>query len=400
MTEEYKDIPDPFRKWGLIILGGIVILCLLALVAVFVARKQLAATLIHALASETLTSTATLPETATIALSPTETATLEPLPADTLQSTPNRAPAMEIMTQIQGPPLLDEKFLDNSKSWAGFGQNSEFLIQENEVQLHSTDAEKPGILYCSGQCGPYDENFYYQVELVEDRASTFGIGLVIALDPQNSTLLNFVIRPSSTAYSLTRLKDGIWENLVDWTPSQTILPFPQPNILGVSFQNKTVQLYINGTRVGNYTQKDLSVYGRIGMFVERDGVRLIARQALVYQLTPFSEAAATAAATDAATSSTSLTLPSASPTLLVKYTATPTVAGTCPRTVPSGTWVLMVTKSGQGKGSIEINGSENKVTQGVNVFYLQLETYYTVKVGGKTYEFRVSPCKVVYLKMK
>jgi len=399
MTEEYKEIPDPFRKWGLLILGSIVVLCLLALVGIFVARRQLATTLIRVLASETLTSIATLPETATFTQSSTETATLEPVSLETLVSTPNRAPAMEVMTQIQGPPLLDEKFSDNSKSWSGFGQNSEFLIQENEMQLHSTNADLPGILYCSGNCGPYDDNYYYQAELVEDRASTFGIGLVFALDTQKNTLFNFVLRPGSNAYSLTRLKNGVWENLIDWTPSQEILPFPQPNILGVSIQKEVMQLYINGTRVGNYTQKGLSAYGRIGMFVERDGVRLIGKQALVYQLTPFSSAAATSLSTTSPLS-TPLVQVSPSPTLLVKYTLTPTIAGTCPRTVPSGTWVLVITKTSEGKGNITINGVQHKVNVGANAFYLQLETYYVVKIGGKSYEFRVSPCKIVYLKMK
>jgi hypothetical protein len=400
MTEEYKDTQDPFRKWGLIILGGIVILCLLALVSIFIARKQLATTLIRALASETSTSTATLPETATFTFSPTEAATQEPLLVDTSVSTPNRAPAMEIMTQIQGPPLLDEKFLDNSKSWTGLGQNSEFLIQENELQLHSTDPEKPGIIYCSGQCGPYDDNYYYQVELVEDRASSFGIGLAFALDPQNSTLFNFVLKPSSMAFSLTRLKNGVWENLIDWTPSKEILPFPQPNILGVSIQKEMVQLYINGTRDGNFTQNGLSGYGRIGMFVERDGVRLIAKQALVYQLTPFSAAAATSLIPTSDAAATSLIPASASPTLLVKYTSTPTVVGTCPREVPKGTWALVVTKISQSKGSIKINGVENKVEMGGNVFYLQLNTSYVINVGGKSYEYKVLTCKIVYLKMK
>ena len=89
---------------------------------------------------------------------------------------------MEIMTQIQWDHhCWMRKFADNARSWSGFGQTSEFLIQENEMQLHSTDADLPGILYCSGNCGPYDDNFYYQAELVEDRASTFGIGLVFRL---------------------------------------------------------------------------------------------------------------------------------------------------------------------------------------------------------------------------
>jgi hypothetical protein len=296
---------------------------------------------------------------------------------------------MEIMTQIQGPSLLDEKFVDNSKSWTGLDQNSEFLIQEKELQIHSTDPEKPGIIYCFGECGPYEGSFYYQAELVEDRASSFGIGLVFGLDLQNNTFFNFVVKPSSNAYSLTRFKNGVWENLIDWTPSQEILPFPQPNVIGVSIQEDTIQLYVNERRVGNYTQKGLSGNGRIGMFVERDGVRLIAKQALVYQLMPFS-----------ATAANPLFPTSASPTFIVKYTLTPTTVGACPREVPSGTWVLIVTKSSQGKGNIQINGVENKVEMGINVFYLQLKTYYNVKISGKTYEFNVAVCKIVYLKMK
>jgi len=287
MTEEYQEVSDPFRKWGLVILGGIVVVCLLSLLVVFLARRQLATTIIRALASDTPVSTPTLTATATDILLPTETATTPPLLVDTAIPTLSGSPPMEVMTQINGPPLLDEQFLDNSRSWTGLDQNTEFLIQESTLELRSTDAELPAVLYCSGQCGPYVDNYYLQAEIVEDRASEYSSGLVFGLDPLVNTYFNFSIRPGSSGFTLRKFSNGIWETLVDWTPSQIIRPFPQPNILSVSFQKDVIQLYINGTRVGNYTQNDLKGAGRIGIYVERDGVRLISNQVMVYQLVPF-----------------------------------------------------------------------------------------------------------------
>ena len=110
MTEEYKDIPDPIRKWGLLILGGIVVLCLLALVGIFVARKQLATALIRVLATETLTSTATLPETATFTQSSTDTATSEPVAlGDSSEHSKSHTCDGDHDPDSMGPPLLDEK---------------------------------------------------------------------------------------------------------------------------------------------------------------------------------------------------------------------------------------------------------------------------------------------------
>jgi len=399
MTEEYKDVSDPFRKWGLLILGGIVILCLLALVVVFLARNQLATTFIGVLASDTPVVSPTFTEMVTSTLLPTETSTIPPPVMDTILPTPNRTPPMEVMTQINGPPLLDEEFSDNSKNWTGLDQNAEFLIQESRLELQSTEAELPAVLYCAGLCGPYIDNYYVQAELVEDRASEFTTGLVFGLDPAVNTYYNFSTRPSSSGFALRKFNNGAWETLVDWTPSQQIYPYPQPNIIGASVQNDVIQLYINGTRVGNYTQSDLNASGRIGVFVERDGTRLISNEVLVYQLVPFSLASPTSQMPPAGTPSPGTPSPGV-PSPTMKYTLTPTAPGSCPRDVPSGTWVVVLTKSSEGRDSIKINGVDHKVDMGVNVFYLQLDTSYVINIKGKTYEFIVPTCKIVYLKMK
>jgi hypothetical protein len=88
-----------------------------------------------------------------------------------------------------------------------------------------------------------------------------------------------------------------------------------------------------------------------------------------------------------------------SPTPASRFTPTITPQGSCPAYVPKGNFVLVVFKTSPGRGDIKINGSNTKVNQGNNVFYLPLDKSHSVVIGNKSFELFYEICKIRSLKM-
>jgi hypothetical protein len=393
MGEEIPVEENRFPKWALIAGIVVVFLCLAVLLTLFLARTKLLSVAVSVLASETPTPSATLPPTDTLPPQPTETATLEMTPTETPSPTAIPMPPMEIMALAQGSPALDEQFADNSRNWVGVSQTSEVTIQQAQLQLRSAESKKAGVAYCQGDCGPYQDYYYVQSDMVEDRPSTIGLGLVFGMNQAKSAFYSFRIRPSSADFSLAKVSNGEWNPLIDWTPSPAIKFYPFVNTIGVSYRDGNIDLFVNGQKLATFSDKQALKSGRIGFSVDTDGVRLLASKVLVYNLNPVTPQ-------PAITQASPLQSPVyQSPTPGAKYTPTATLIGSCPRSVPSGMFVLTVFKSGPKPGKFEINGSSVKVNQGVNVFYLPLKKMHVVKIGDKSYELYYEVCKIVNLKM-
>lgn len=389
--EEYEG--DSFRRWGLVAGIGVALLCVGLLVVLWLGRDILLKPVAQYLASATPTATQTLPPTATFTLFPTPTETQAP--PDTPTATPVRQPAPEIMARAEQPPLLQETFVDNSRFWSGLGENSEFLIQEGRLILRSNQPSQPASAYCGGDCGPYKDGYYYEAELLDERASEFGYGLIFAINDARNSYYAYKIRPASGEYGLFKLINGSWLALIDWTQAPGVLPAPQTNILGASLVEENIDLFLNGARLASYKDDKAFNEGRIGFMVDQDGVRLLAGNVLVFRL---SQATPTPPGQVAPPGQPTFT--PGIPTPSGKFTATPTVSGSCPRDTPANTWILVITNVTGGKKDILINGVKTRIEGYITSFYLSLNTEYTVKVGEKTHEYFVTACKVVYLKIK
>jgi hypothetical protein len=74
--------------------------------------------------------------------------------------------------------------------------------------------------------------------------------------------------------------------------------------------------------------------------------------------------------------------------------------GSCPPSVPSGTFALLITKTDPGKKDIAINGSPAVIEFGINPFYLPLGQNNIVEFGGRVKEYYFEECKIVYEKVK
>lgn len=393
MGEEIPVEENRFPKWALIAGVVVVFLCLVVLLTLFLARTKLLSVAVSVLASSTPIPSVTLPPTNTLPPPPTETATVVTTPTETLAPTAIPMPPMEIMALVQGSSALDDQFADNSKNWVGVNQTSEVTIQQGQLQLRSSESKKSGVAYCQGDCGPYQDYYYFQSDMVEDRPSTIGLGLVFGMNQARSAFYSFRIRPSSADFSLAKVANGEWNPLIDWTPSPAIKFYPFVNTVGVSYRNGIIDLYVNGQKLASYTDKQPFKSGRIGFSVDTDGVRLLASKVLVYTLNPVTPQ-------PAITQASPLQSPVyQSPTPGSKYTPTATQVGSCPADVPSGMFVLTVIKTGTKPGKIEINGSSVKVTQGVNVYYLPLKKTQIVIIGNKSYNLYYEICKIIRLRM-
>jgi hypothetical protein len=393
MDEEIPVEENRFPKWALIAGVVVIFLCLAVLLTLFLARSKLLSVAVGVLASETPTASATLPPTETLPPPPTETATIETTPTDTPAPTALPMPPMEIMSLTQGSSALDEQFVDNAHNWVGVNAGSEVNIQQGQLQLRSAESKKAAVAYCQGDCGPYQDFYYFQSDMVEDRPSTIGLGMVFGMNQARSAFYSFRIRPSSADFSLAKVSNGQWNPLIDWTPSPAIKFYPFINTVGTSYRDGIIDLFVNGQKLATFTDKQPLKSGRIGFSVDTDGVRLLASKVLVYTLNPVTPQPAITQALPGQTQVYQ------SPTPGAKYTPTATTQGSCPSSVPSGMFVLTVFKSGPKPGKIEINGSSVKVNQGVNVFYLPLKKNQLVKIGDKSYTLYYEVCKIVNLRM-
>lgn len=397
--DEYdeEDESGSFRKWGIIAGIGVAVVCVGLLVVIWFGREVFMAPIAQWMTSATPSPTQTLPPTMTY--TPFPTATETQLPAEIATAVPAQQPAPEVMAQVSGPPVLDENFTDNTRAWTGVGDNSEVLIQEGRLVLRSNQPGQPAVVYCAGDCGPYKDAYYYEAEILDERASEFGYGLIFAINDQRNSYYAYKIRATTGDYGLFKLVSGAWTPLIDWTKSPAVLLPPQTNILGVSLQEKNLDLFLNGARLASAVDENPLNEGRIGSMVDQDGVRLYMGNVLVYQLqkttpTPLGQVPTAVGAPGQPTSTLG------PPTPAAKFTATPTTPGSCPKDTPADTWILVVTNVNLAKTEIEINGVTHSITDPNTAFYLSLNTDYTVQAGNKSYDYNFPFCKVVYVKVK
>lgn len=418
-TEEYSEsTTSPWVRWAII--GGValVVFCLGMAVVAYLARDAWLTPVVAMFATETPTPTVTPLPTATFTPPPpTPTATLEPTATQLPSPTPMLLPPAEVMSIVEGPPTLNEQFDDNTRNWTGLSQGAEYTIQQGTMVFKSGQAGQPSIVYCVTDCGPYADRYFYQAEMVDEHGSEAGYGLTFGLDPQRNVYYVFAVRPSKTEYGLFKVQSGQIYPLIDWTGSSAILPAPQPNSLGARFLKNKIDLYINSTWVGEKEDKNNTfTSGRVGIFVEKDGVRLLANQAKVFMLMDVTPEPPGTRPTQAAPVQPPVQPPAGAtgqppaampatpiPQATARFTPTPTALGACPNNIPAGQWILVITRvttpgNRQANATVKINGVTYKLTDVNTVFYLYQNTHYDVEIGNKSFEFYESTCKIIYKK--
>lgn len=438
-AETGTDRTNRYRLIGLA--GGVLVVfcCLAGLLAVWLGREPVIKVVAGLIASQTPTPTETLPPTATATFTlaaPTDT---PPPPTDTptptLSPTPNRFPALDVMAIVTGPPVMKDDFADNSRNWIALGNGSDFIIQDGMLRLRNAQAGQPAGAYCTGDCGPYKDHYYYQAEVVEERPGSAGLGLLMAYDNIRNSGYVFVVRPSTAEYSLWKISSGSVAPLIKWTPSASVLPHPQPNLLGLAYQDGILTPYINGARQNGYKDNNPFKEGRVGFWVDPDGSPLLGGHASVFTLFPTTPTPPGMAPPPSATAAVPPTFTPAAggfptptnpvpgaptqppPAGLASPTPpgpppqptatrplispTPTRTGGCPSYFPAGVWMLQIFKQSPGKSTAFIDGAKYTLQQGVNVYYLALDRTHTVDAGGKVKTYEIyNTCVIKYLTVK
>lgn len=425
--EEYEDDGSGgWKKWAIIGAVGVIVVCLGLALGVWLARDTLLAPVAAMFASPTPTASITPLPTATFTITPSPSATLEPTATETAAPTQVMLPPAEIMSIVDGPPVVSEQFDDNAHNWTGQGQSADYTIQQGMMVFKSNQPGQPALVYCVIDCGPFADRYFVQTELVDQRAADAPYGLVFGMNPQLNTYYLFAVKAVAGQYALFKQVNNSLVPLIDWTASPAVLPSPQPNLLGVRFLTNKIDLYINNTWVGEKEEKNTAyTSGRVGFYVQQDGVRLLSNQVKVFNLMDVTpeppgthptaqpgqppaaqatfaappEAAPTAAQPGAPTAAPVVNTPIPQPTL--RFTPTATVYGACPNNIPAGKWALVITRSMQNPNrqvEVKINGTIYRLKEMNTVFYLDQKVNYNVLIGNKSFEFYYENCQIVYKK--
>jgi hypothetical protein len=421
--EEYEESDGGgWRKWIILAAIGIFVVCLGLALVVWAARDAILTPVAAMFASQTPTATVTKNPTATFTVTPSPSETLAPTASETPKPTPMLLPPPEVMGIVDGPPVLNEQFDDNSHNWTGQGPSADYTIQQGMMVFKSSQPGQPAFVYCVTDCGPFADRYYYQAEMVDQRGADAAYGITFALDPQRNIFYLFAVKANTGQYALFKQVNNELVPVIDWTASPAVLPAPAPNVLGARFLTNKIDLFVNNTWVGEKEEKNNPyTSGRIGLYVQQDGVRLLTNSIKVFNLmdvTPEPPGTHPTAAQPVQppaqatfvpppetlqpgqpTAAQPANTPIPQPTL--RFSPTPTQYGACPNNIPAGKWALVITKGGNAnrQAEITINGVTSKIKDLTTVFYLDQGVNYNVKLGNKSFEFYFDNCQIVYKKV-
>jgi tetratricopeptide (TPR) repeat protein len=200
------------------------------------------------------TSTPQFPPTATPTLVVSETET----PSTTATPTPTPTPTLP----LAGEMILQEDFKNNARGWdLAPSQQSRREIKEGKLQIAIPG---PRWMAWSNPGGSFSD-FKLEVDatLVEDPADgSYGV-LFRYQNPDNFYALDI---SGDGSYSVNKLANGIWQELIAPTQSAAIKKRGQTNRLGIVVIGKKMEFYANDTRLGEaqdgaFARGDVALYG-------------------------------------------------------------------------------------------------------------------------------------------
>ena len=295
---------DPFAEEDkktrrrLFVMGGIgIVFCLLAVLGLPSVLRQSNLPIVEqyfppptftATRPPTSTSTPSLTNTPsstpTITFSPTNSATPTLSLTPTLTRTPTfTSTPYAFLTPPDEAVLIHDTFDSNRLNWSPYLQHSTFEFKDSKMYLRSKDIEYVALALCKG-CPLFDKAFYFQAEVAASQRSAPSHGIAFCASYYADEFYVFQVDPSFKQYSLMKSTVNDWELLIDSTSSKAIKTYPEPNALGVRFEQGKIDLYINGSRVKSYSDINPISCVRIGLFINGGPGSLIADNVFAYKI--------------------------------------------------------------------------------------------------------------------
>ena len=225
----------------------------------------LAATPTPALASPTPIVNKPTPQQPTATLNPTPIVKT-PTPQ---QPTATLSPTAEVITL--GNILFQDSLASNSNNWTDGSYEDSFFFQDGKshLALLTSNAGKysESVIWNNPDQEPRIQDFVLEVEanLVEGSDSnSYGVSF-----RQVDEAFYFFEISGNGSFRL-RKDEAQWTTLVDWTPNPAILTGKRPNALRVVAKGNTFGFYVNGTKVGTFSDSSFSD-GTFGTVVFNDG---------------------------------------------------------------------------------------------------------------------------------
>ena len=181
-----------------------------------------------------------------------------------------------------------EDFSTNQNNWSTRYILSKAEVKDGKLFLESFDKTSFAIGYC-GSCSfvvhsnhTLQNPYYLQADFNTDQKVFEGTyGLVFNFLKTKKNYYTFTINPYYRYYELDKFQNGHW-NYLSKEQSNLIKPYPETNTLSLDFEKDVIRLYINGQAVKDIIEKQPIEDGRIGVYMDSGGFKLMVDNLFAY----------------------------------------------------------------------------------------------------------------------
>ncbi len=197
-------------------------------------------------------------------------------------STPTTFPTPHILVQEPADKsnAIYEDFSSNKNDWGLYYPYGKLQIINGKLILQS-NPDYPFTIGISNKFNPRRPKYYLQADFSTDTDSRSSFGLIFAISKSVNTFYLFEVWPRSASFHLMKFDSANWDELIPHSKAE-LRPYPQPNMLGVHFDNGNIQLYINGDLVSTFSDINPLQSKDVGIFTSTSGYRLIVDNFFIY----------------------------------------------------------------------------------------------------------------------
>jgi hypothetical protein len=204
-------------------------------------------------------------------------------PTPKIKLSPTVVPTAHVLWEPSSDvTILEEHFENNINKWASLYVKTTVEFRDEKMYMRSNDKGSIGVVLCWG-CPIYDEDFYFQAELVLAKKAATGYGLVFCDTGIGNNYYVFQIQPTYQTFSLDQSTTNGWESLISGKATDLINEYPQSNTLAVRFDQGQIGLYINGVLADTYKDENPPNCRRTGIYVNGGLIDVIADDVFAYK---------------------------------------------------------------------------------------------------------------------